>query len=178
MSRNTSNFHRACDPTGVQFIGKFSTWNAALVRKYPRRIAGSSARMFASGLGCVKTPKSDLRIEISSRLRQFEKQNAGDNCREKTIEKTILRLHRARTFSHSLGHKLPRSLKPTVSVLPPKAAAAVTDRRVRYGHNRTHALQHNLRSANRKTASAVALKSDWVSLQAAARTALSFFVPR
>jgi hypothetical protein len=55
------------------------------------------------GLGCVKTPKSNLRIEISSRLRQFEKQNAGDHCREKTTAKTIPRLHRARTFSHSLG---------------------------------------------------------------------------
>jgi len=28
----------------------------------------------ATGLGCVKTPKLNLRIEISSRLRQFEEQ--------------------------------------------------------------------------------------------------------
>lgn len=31
-------------------------------------------RMSLMGLGCVKTPKLNLRIEISSRQRQFEKQ--------------------------------------------------------------------------------------------------------
>jgi hypothetical protein len=55
------------------------------------------------GLGCVKTPKLNLRIEISSRLHQFDKQKRWRHCREKTIEKTILRLPHARTFSHSLG---------------------------------------------------------------------------
>jgi hypothetical protein len=29
---------------------------------------------------------------------------AGDGCRDKTIEKTILRAFRARTFSRGLGH--------------------------------------------------------------------------
>ena len=32
---------------------------------------------------------------------------ASDYRREKTIEKTILRVPRARTFLHSLGHELP-----------------------------------------------------------------------
>jgi len=30
--------------------------------------------MSAIGLGCVKTPKSDLRVELSSRFRQFKSQ--------------------------------------------------------------------------------------------------------
>jgi hypothetical protein len=34
------------------------------------------------------------------------KKSAGDGCREKTIEKTILRTFRAQTFSRSQGQKL------------------------------------------------------------------------
>ena len=85
------------------------------------------------GLGCVKTPKSNLRIEISSRLRQFEKQNAGDHCREKTTEKTIPRLHRARTFSHSLGHERPPPPKAGAAELTPISAAPARDRGDRVG---------------------------------------------
>jgi hypothetical protein len=59
--------------------------------------------MSANDLDCVKTPKSNLRIEISSRLRQFKEHNADDRFRESIIEKTILRVPRAHTFSHSLG---------------------------------------------------------------------------
>src|ERR1700674_4191895 len=34
----------------------------------------------------------------------LKNKSAGDGCRDKTIEKTILRTFRARTFSRSLGH--------------------------------------------------------------------------
>jgi hypothetical protein len=60
------------------------------------------------GLGCVKTPRSNLRVEISSpHFIHFKTNSAKDRCWEQTIEKTILRLPRARTFLHSLGHSLP-----------------------------------------------------------------------
>src|ERR1700682_5538160 len=35
----------------------------------------------------------------------LKNKSAGDGCRDKTIEKTILRTFRARTFSRSLGHQ-------------------------------------------------------------------------
>jgi hypothetical protein len=37
----------------------------------------------------------------------LKNKSAGDGCRDKTIEKTILRAFRARTFSRSQGHSLP-----------------------------------------------------------------------
>ncbi len=55
--------------------------------------------------GCVKTPNLNLRIESSSQFCQLEKKHAGEHRRAKTIKKTILRLPRARTFSHSLDPK-------------------------------------------------------------------------
>jgi hypothetical protein len=36
----------------------------------------------------------------------LKNKNTGDGCRNKTIEKAILRAFRARTFSRSLGQKL------------------------------------------------------------------------
>jgi len=66
------------------------------------------AQSVAMGLGCVKTPKWNLRVEISSRFRQFENQQRWRLHWEKTIEKTILRLPLARTFPHSLGQSLPK----------------------------------------------------------------------
>jgi hypothetical protein len=38
----------------------------------------------------------------------LKNKSAGDGCRDKTIEKTILRTFRARTFSRSLGQSLPK----------------------------------------------------------------------
>jgi hypothetical protein len=59
-------------------------------------------RMSVPGLGCVKTPKLNLRTEISSRPSiNLKNKSADDGCRD--IEKTILRAFRARTFSRSLG---------------------------------------------------------------------------
>jgi hypothetical protein len=72
-----------------------------------------------SGLGCVKTPKLNLRTEFRLDFNQFEKQNAGDGCRDKTIEKTILRAFRARTFSRSQGHSRRVGPQPMTSGLPP-----------------------------------------------------------
>src|SRR5271169_1577823 len=39
-----------------------------------KRTSFQRATMSANDLGCVKTPKSNLRIEASSRLRQFKEQ--------------------------------------------------------------------------------------------------------
>jgi hypothetical protein len=48
----------------------------------------------------------------------LKNKNAGDGCRDKTIEKIILRAFRARAFSRSLGH-FRKSARATVrSALP------------------------------------------------------------
>src|SRR5260370_37322180 len=51
----------------------------------------------------------------------LKNKSAGDGCREKTIEKTILRTFRAQTFSRSQGQK--RKSRPCggMSALPPAA---------------------------------------------------------
>src|SRR3984957_1013631 len=61
----------------------------------------------ASGLGCVETPKLNLRTEsLSPTSINLRNESAGDGRGDKTIEKTILRTFRARTFSHSQGQSL------------------------------------------------------------------------
>jgi hypothetical protein len=56
-------------------------------------------------LGCVKTPKLNLRTKLSARFQSIWKAKAlAIGCRNKAIEKTILRAFRARTFSRSLDH--------------------------------------------------------------------------
>jgi hypothetical protein len=52
----------------------------------------------------------------------LKSKSAGDGCRDKTIEKTILRTFRARAFSRSLGQSLPKWAVRTMSGLPPLAA--------------------------------------------------------
>jgi len=47
--------------------------------------------------------------------------SAGDGCRDKTIEKTILRAFRARTFSRSQGHFRKSALVTARSAFPPGA---------------------------------------------------------
>jgi hypothetical protein len=59
--------------------------------------------------------------------------DAGNHCREKTTEKTILRLSRARTFSHSLGHKQPRRALNSAAAIPPITDTKADGLRVRYG---------------------------------------------
>jgi hypothetical protein len=56
------------------------------------------------GLGRVKTPACNLRVEIPSRFRQLENQKYCDDYQEKTTEKTILRILGSCTFSRSQGH--------------------------------------------------------------------------
>jgi len=51
------------------------------------RVPDAAVHESGSGLGCVKTPKLNLRIEISSRLHQFDKQKtlatlSGEDNRE------------------------------------------------------------------------------------------------
>jgi hypothetical protein len=53
------------------------------------------------GLGRVKTPTFNQRIEIPSRFRQFENQKCCDYYQKKTIEKPILRIFGACTFLRS-----------------------------------------------------------------------------
>ena len=61
--------------------------------------------MAAMGRGCVKTPALRLRVENLSRFRQSENKSTDDRYGGKTTEKTMLRVLRARMFSHSLGHE-------------------------------------------------------------------------
>jgi hypothetical protein len=48
----------------------------------------------------------------------LKNKSAGDGCRDKTIEKTILRAFRARTFSRSQGQKQTSNGERPMSVLP------------------------------------------------------------
>jgi hypothetical protein len=48
----------------------------------------------------------------------LKNKSAGDGCRDKTIEKTILRAFRARTFSRSQGHSRRFDSRPVTSGLP------------------------------------------------------------
>jgi hypothetical protein len=49
----------------------------------------------------------------------LKNKSAGDDCRDKTIEKTILRAFRARTFSRSQGQKLTWACSDGSSVFSP-----------------------------------------------------------
>jgi hypothetical protein len=51
----------------------------------------------------------------------LKSKNAGDLCRKDTIEKRILRVRRARTFSHSLGHEQTSSRRIGMCALTLKA---------------------------------------------------------
>src|SRR5258707_15344749 len=79
------------------------------------------------GLGCVKTPKLNLRTEISSTSINLKNKSAGDGCRDKTIEKTILRAFRARTFSRSLGQNRKYSTRANDFRFAPKSGHCATD---------------------------------------------------
>jgi hypothetical protein len=59
----------------------------------------------------------------------LKNKSAGDGCPDKTIEKTILRTFRARTFSRSLGHFQTSNRVPARSVDP-----ATTDMRRLHRH--------------------------------------------
>jgi hypothetical protein len=48
----------------------------------------------------------------------LKNKSAGDGCRDKTIEKTILRAFRARTFSRSQGHSRHFGRRLVTSGLP------------------------------------------------------------
>src|ERR1700676_5204805 len=58
----------------------------------------------------------------------LKNKSAGDGCRDKTIEKTILRTFRARTFSRSLGQSLPYRAFRAMSGLLPAATELRTSR--------------------------------------------------
>jgi hypothetical protein len=50
----------------------------------------------------------------------LKNKTAGDGCRDKAIEKTILRAFRARTFSRSQGHSRRSDPAPATPVYPNK----------------------------------------------------------
>jgi hypothetical protein len=60
----------------------------------------------------------------------LKNKSAGDDCRDKTIEKTILRAFRARTFSRSQGQSLPKWVVRDMSALTPIATEERTSRDV------------------------------------------------
>src|SRR5258706_9090012 len=51
----------------------------------------------------------------------LKNKSAGDGCRDKTIEKTILRAFRARTFSRSLGQNRKSSMRAHVFRFAPES---------------------------------------------------------
>jgi hypothetical protein len=60
------------------------------------------------GLGSWLRENSEIEFangNFASTSINLENKSAGDGCRDKTIEKTILRAFRARTFSRSQGHQ-------------------------------------------------------------------------
>jgi hypothetical protein len=61
----------------------------------------------------------------------LKNKSAGDGCRDETIEKTILRTFRARTFSRSLGHSRRLGDVRVTSSLPPVADVRQKGRHVR-----------------------------------------------
>src|SRR5712671_7687614 len=61
-------------------------------------------------------PRENAEIEFAngnfvSTSINLKNKSAGDGCRDKTIEKTILRAFRARTFSRSLGQNRKSSMR-------------------------------------------------------------------
>jgi hypothetical protein len=61
----------------------------------------------------------------------LKNKSAGDGCRDNTIEKTILRAFRARTFSRSQGQSRPKSTIQITSAYPPRVEAPRTSLLVR-----------------------------------------------
>jgi hypothetical protein len=88
--------------------------------------------MSQMGLGRVKTPACNLRVEIPSRFRQLENQKYCDDYQEKTIEKTILRILGSCTFSRSQGHSRRFDDVRAMSGLPPIATELRTLLEVRF----------------------------------------------
>src|SRR5258708_13005754 len=81
----------------------------------------------------------------------LKNKSAGDGCRDKTIEKTILRAFRARTFSRSLGQNRKSSMRANVFRCSPnnghrQETSACPFRamcgRLRVGKSFLHVLQH------------------------------------
>jgi hypothetical protein len=60
----------------------------------------------------------------------LKNKSAGDGCQDKTIEKTILRAFRARTFSRSQGQSRHFGRWPTTSGLSPGADIVTAGRHV------------------------------------------------
>jgi hypothetical protein len=88
--------------------------------------------MSETGLGCVKTPELNFANgDFVSTSINLKNKSAGDGRGDKTIEKTILRTFRARTFSRSQGQSRPKSTIQITSAYPPRVEAPRTSLLVR-----------------------------------------------
>jgi hypothetical protein len=89
-------------------------------------VATGDEAMIASDVAFGSWLCENSEIEISHRKfvstsSILKNANAYEDCREKTIEKTILRVPRARTFLHSLGQTHHICDVRVVSAFPPIA---------------------------------------------------------
>src|SRR5258707_11757578 len=78
---------------------------------------------FRSNVRLGSWPRENAEIEFAngnfvSTSINLKNKSAGDGCRDKTIEKTILRAFRARTFSRSLGQNRKCRRFQVISALP------------------------------------------------------------
>src|SRR5258706_14957244 len=81
-------------------------WSAVV----PCRRGSASDRCCLANVAFGSWLRENSEIEFANRnfvstSINLKNKSAGDGCREKTIEKTILRTFRARTFSRSQGHQ-------------------------------------------------------------------------
>jgi len=89
-------------------------------------------RRFGSWL-CENSKTKFARRNFVSSFVNFKTNSAGDRCRKKTIEKTILRLPGALAFLHSLGHSLHFSGVRRKSALHPTATKSLRRNERRFG---------------------------------------------
>src|ERR1700686_4768970 len=68
----------------------------------------------------------------------LKNKSAGDGCRDKTIEKTILRTFRARTFSRSLGQNRKSSTRANVFRSAPESGHCATQSACPFRAKRRH----------------------------------------
>jgi hypothetical protein len=97
-----------------------------------KAVAGAVEVRYGSWL-CENSKTKFARKNFVSSFVNFKTNSAGDRCRKKTIEKTILRLPGALAFLHSLGQEPPHHLTEGAAERPLKAAAPSSDRRGRGG---------------------------------------------
>ena len=102
----------------------YETVSAANCDHAPKNCLASPSRqinpsMERADVRCGSWLRENSEIEFAngnfvSTSINLKNKSAGDGCRDKTIEKTILRAFRARTFSRSLGQNRKSSMRANV----------------------------------------------------------------